>query len=105
MFTGLPRGAAGGVGAGNGLMPLLQITPVYPHTAEIQGREGQVTVEFTIMTDGAVADARVLSSTHPVFEKAALDAAMRSRYQPQFIGGTPVAVSGVRMTFDFQLRN
>lgn len=59
------------------------VSPVYPQASLAAGREGSTIVCFYVDTDGSVYDAMVLSSTHPDFEDAALDAARHTVYDPQ----------------------
>ena len=104
-FPGIGPGPFGSSGNGGALMQISRIQPLYPHAAELRGIEGRVVVEFTVMPEGTVADLRIVESTDPVFDKAALDAAARFRYRQRVVDGTPIAVLGVRTAFDFQLEN
>lgn len=88
---------------GGELLAVAQAQPVYPHAAERRGLEGRVLVEFTVGADGAVRDVRIVESSDRIFERAALTAASRFRYQPRIVDGTPVAVAGVRTEFHFRL--
>jgi len=57
--------------------------PRYPPDAYRDGTRGEVQVEFTVGTDGAVSNARVVRSTPPrVFDREALSAVKRWRFQP-----------------------
>jgi protein TonB len=56
--------------------------PRYPLTALRRKIEGDVTVAFTIRSDGSVASPRVVAATKPgLFDQAALAAASRWRFQ------------------------
>jgi len=56
--------------------------PHYPMIAMHRGIEGSVEVAFTVQSDGSVANARVLSAQpRGVFERAALDAVARYRFE------------------------
>ena len=58
-------------------------SPRYPPEAFRAGTQGEVQVEFTVGTDGAVSNARVVRSTPPrVFDREALSAVKRWRFQP-----------------------
>jgi len=92
------------IGAGE-LIALARVEPVYPHRAEILGLEGRVLVEFTVAEDGSVRDVRVIESSDKVFDRAAVTAAARFRYQPRVVDAVPVAVPGVQAEFVFRLRN
>jgi protein TonB len=103
VMPGHGRGQLGTEMPNGDLLPIMRATPLYPPAAERRELEGRVTVEFTVMPDGTVADVGIVHSTHPIFDRAALDAAARFRYQPRYVDGTPIAVAGVRTVFDFQL--
>src|SRR5690606_21899875 len=45
-----------------GVMPIVQVTPVYPRTALRQGLEGYVTLEFTVTANGSTRDVQVLQA-------------------------------------------
>jgi periplasmic protein TonB len=57
--------------------------PSYPPEAYRSRQSGEVQVEFTVGTDGSVTSARVVrSNPRRVFDRAALDAVNRWRFQP-----------------------
>ncbi|WP_147653282.1 energy transducer TonB [Vulcaniibacterium gelatinicum] len=65
------------------LRPISTPAPTYPPEALRAGRSGQVQVEFTVGVDGTVTDARVINADPPrVFDRAALAAVRRWRFQP-----------------------
>ncbi|HWX40416.1 MAG TPA: energy transducer TonB [Blastocatellia bacterium] len=74
--------------------------PDYPQLARNIRLEGQVVVEVVISPDGRVESAHAVSG-HPLFVKAATDAAWGWRFQPTMIGDLPVRVTGV-LTFVFK---
>lgn len=88
-----------------GYLPLEIVTPQYPSSALAKGLEGNVTVEFTILADGSISDAKILRSDAAVFNKAVLAAIKKSRYQPQMFDGQPVVLQGVTEDFTFQIQN
>jgi len=61
---------------------LFQRPPRYPPELRAQGRQGTVTVLFTVDTDGRVVDPKVERSTDPAFEQPALDAVRQWRFEP-----------------------
>ena len=66
----------------------ITVSPTYPPAALSAHREGSVIVCFYVDEEGKVVDAMVLSSTHPDFESAALDAAKRTLYEvPEKLDG------------------
>ncbi len=73
--------------ASSELRVISQAGPRYPKAAERAGVAGSVLVEFTVATDGSVSDARVVSADAPrqfqrEFEREALSAVKRWRFQP-----------------------
>ena len=67
------------------------IAPNYPARARERETEGWVDLEFTVTTDGVTRDA-VVKGAEPqgVFDRAALDAVKRWRYEPRVVDGTVV---------------
>ncbi len=58
------------------------IAPVYPTYLHAVRATGEVVVEFGIDRTGAVRAPKVIRSTHPAFDEAALDAIRRWQYAP-----------------------
>lgn len=57
--------------------------PEYPTEALRDGRSGEVVVEFTVNPDGSVSNPRVVRASPPrTFDRAALNAVRRWRFQP-----------------------
>jgi len=93
-----------GGGADRAEVPLVTVDPDYPERARQQGVEGWVDVEFTITPVGTVTDARVIGSRPPsIFDRAALQAVQRWKYNPMVRDGEPVSRKGVRFRFEFNL--
>ncbi|WP_226642153.1 energy transducer TonB [Microbulbifer variabilis] len=90
-------------------VPVYKPAPRYPSVAMRRGLEGYVVVEFTITKTGAVRDARVVggfdSTGNPtnVFNRSALAAAERFKYQPQVEDGQPIERFGVRNRITYKL--
>lgn len=83
------------------LRAISQADPRYPVAAQRAGASGSIQVEFTVATDGSVTDARVVSSNVPrqfarEFEREAVAAVKRWRFQP--IGQSTTS----RRTISFQ---
>jgi protein TonB len=79
------------------LTPVSRETPAYPSGALSRGVEGSVLLEYTVDARGRVVSPRVLEATPPgVFERAALRALSRWRYEPVDTGPK---LMKVRLTF------
>lgn len=77
--------------------PITRQTPAYPFGALARGIEGSVLLEYAVDARGRVVAPRVLEATPPgVFERAALHALSRWRYQPH---GGAARLMKVRLTF------
>ncbi len=69
--------------ASTDLRPISTPSPRYPPEAYRAGTKGEVQVEFTVGTNGAVTSARVVRATPArVFDREALNAVKRWRFQP-----------------------
>jgi TonB family protein len=65
-----------------------RVNPDYPSAAKKEGIEGSVDLQVTVSQQGVVRDATVVSSTPPdVFDKAALTAVRKWKYDPRFVDG------------------
>jgi protein TonB len=85
-------------------VPLVRVDPDYPPRARQRGIEGFVDVEFTISPVGTVQDPRVLRAEPAViFDRAALRAIRKWRYNPQVENGVAIARSGNRVRIRFEL--
>ncbi len=67
------------------------IAPVYPERALAKGIEGWVDLEYTVTTEGTTRDA-VVKAAEPAgtFDRAALTAVSRWRYEPHMVSGAVV---------------
>lgn len=75
------------------LTPLVRILPIYPEQARARGIEGYVTLRFTVTETGAVADPEVIASEPPgYFDRYAIRAVLKWKYQPQLADGKAVSV-------------
>jgi protein TonB len=96
----------GGVGFGisdGEYLPIVKVAPVYPARALQRGLEGYVIVEFTVTPAGTTRDALVVESTSTLFERAALEAALKFKYKPRVIDGEAVEVPGVQNKISFEI--
>ncbi len=99
---------ASGIGAGGGTdrdaTPLVRIEPEYPMRMRQRGIEGAVGITFTIAKTGTVKDAVVdFSQPKGAFDKAALAAVRRWRYNPKIVDGKPVERPGQKVWFPFEM--
>jgi protein TonB len=91
-------------GADRDVVPLVRIEPDYPMNARQRGIEGWVVVEFTISTAGTVKDAEVVASEPgTIFDKAAVQAVRKWKYNPKIKDGKPVERAGVKVRLDFEM--
>lgn len=73
------------------VMPLVRIPPRYPRSAARRNVEGVVKIAFTITKDGRVKDPQVLTAIpEGVFEKAAIKAIMKWKFNPKIVNGIAV---------------
>lgn len=71
------------------------VEPEYPTRALEQGIEGWVDIEFTVATDGTTRNATVRAAEPMgVFDRAALAALARWRYEPRMVNGSVVEQRG-----------
>lgn len=108
--TGMAReeidlsGLIGDFGSPDGeFLPLVRVAPMYPQRARVRGIEGWVELEFTITPTGTVADVRVTSSSHSIFETPAVRALEKFKYRPRIVNGQPVPVTDVKYRIIFTL--
>lgn len=77
--------------------------PVYPAAAVRSRQSGWVEVEFTVNADGSVGDARVVASNPArIFDREAVSAVQRARFDPRLERGQPVAQT-LRRRIEFKL--
>jgi protein TonB len=99
-------GLAGGAGSDRDAVPLVRIEPDYPMRARQRGIEGFVHVAFTISKAGTVKDVEIVKSQPPgTFDKAAVTAVSRWKYNPKIVSGVPVERPNQQMWFPFDMDN
>jgi protein TonB len=84
-------------------LPLVRVEPEYPPQARQRRLEGWVQVRFTISTAGSVRDASVVKSSHSVFERNAVKAVTKWKYQPQLRDGKPAEAPGQQVVVRFKM--
>jgi len=107
-------GGGGGDGTGGALafsaglsdrdaVPLVRVEPEYPPQARQRRLEGWVQVQFTISTAGSVKDAVVVKSSHALFERNAVQAVNKWKYQPLLREGKPAEAPGQQVVLRFKM--
>ena len=90
-------------------LPVYKPAPRYPAAALRRGLEGYVVVEFSISKTGGVLNPVVIAgydaagNSTEVFNRAALSAVARFKYQPQRVDGEAIVRHGVRNRIRFKL--
>ncbi|MCZ6827256.1 MAG: energy transducer TonB [Gammaproteobacteria bacterium] len=93
----------GDIGSDGDVIPIVRINPQYPRDALMEGTEGFVEIEFTILEDGTVSDASVVNSQpRRIFNRAALRAIYRWKFKPRIIDGVPVQ-RRAKQTIEFNM--
>lgn len=94
----------GGFTSDGEYLPIVKVAPIYPRRAQNRGIEGFVLLEFIVTITGAVRDPRVVEAQPPnIFNRAAINAALKFKYKPKVVNGDPVEVAGVRNLITFEL--
>lgn len=99
-------GLGGLAAADTDAVPLVRVQPAYPMRAAQRGVEGWVEIEFTISKSGTVKDAVVVAyEPSKIFNKAALQAIRKWKYNPKIEDGRPVERPGIIVRLRFSLDN
>ena len=97
-------GGVGGVSSGGENLPIVKGGPGYPPRGQTRGIEGYVLLEFIVTKTGAVRDPVVIEASPPgIFDRAAIQAALKFKYKPKVVNGEPIDVAGVRNLITFEL--
>jgi protein TonB len=87
------------------VVPIVRVNPQYPLRAAERGVEGWVEVQFTISKTGTVKDPVVLNAQpQNIFNREALRAIRKWKYNPKIEDGEPVERLGVKVRLTFQLQ-
>lgn len=85
--------ATGDIRIAREINPLVRVPPDYPQRALAKKVEGWVLLRFTVTETGNVEDPEVLRAEPAgLFDRAAMRAVMRWKYQPQLRDGKPTRV-------------
>ena len=93
----------GGFSSDGEYLPIVKVAPVYPRRAQTRGIEGYVLLQFTVTKTGAVKDPVVVEAKPTgIFDRAAINAALKFKYKPKVVNGAAIDVAGVlhRITFE-----
>jgi len=101
----LEKATSLGAGGGDsGVVPLVRVDPQYPPKARQRRIEGWVDIEFTIGPVGTVENPKIIGANPAgVFERSALRAVRRWRYNPKVVDGVAVAMHRVQVRIRFEL--
>ena len=89
-------------------LPLVAIAPQYPTRAAQRGIEGWVLVAFTVNGESnVIEDSISVVDAEPasIFDRSAIRATERFKFQPRVINGEVVHVPGVQYLFRYALNN
>ena len=93
-----------GFGRDGDATPIVRIEPKYPIQAARDGKEGWVTLSFTINEIGGVEDVNVIDAEPKrVFDKEAKRALRKWKYKPNVIDGKPQKQIGLTVRLDFNM--
>ena len=84
------------------LLPGGWVKPEYPEMARMAQLQGTVIVKVLVGPTGAVMDAQVVKSVNPTLDRAALDAARRTKWSPGKQRNIPVK-AWMALPFNFRL--
>ena len=98
--------SGGGFSSDGEYLPIVQVEPVYPRRAASRGIEGYVVMTLTVTPNGTVKDVVVIEAQpENMFERAAVEAALKNKYKPKVVDGRPITVTGVRYRITFELED
>jgi len=89
--------------ADSAFINIINAQPDYPQIASQKGMEGHVLVQFDVTEIGTVENVVVIKTSSPVFNKAAIKAAYRSRYKAKTVDGVTQRTQGLRKLFRFEM--
>lgn len=100
----VPEGPAAGLQSDRDhAIAIVAIPPRYPQSLAARGVAGHVDVRFDITKTGAVANAVVTYSTNRGFERSALQAIAKWKFQPRVVDGAPQMQFGVEKRISYVL--
>jgi protein TonB len=94
----------GGFSSDGEYLPIVKVNPQYPRRAQTRGIEGYVLLEYSVTKTGAVRDPVVIEAKPPgIFNRAAINAALKYKYKPKVVNGEPIDVAGVKTRITFEM--
>lgn len=94
----------GGTMTDGDAIPWVVIPATYPRKALMDGIEGFVTFEFTVMPDGSPKDVRIVDSKpRRLFDRAAMRAVYKWKFKPRVEDGVAIEQKNMRYTMEFKL--
>jgi protein TonB len=94
----------GGFSSDGEYLPIVKVNPQYPRRAQTRGIEGYVILEYIVTKTGAVRNPVVIDAKPPgIFNRAAINAALKYKYKPKVVNGEPIDVAGVKTRITFEL--
>ena len=94
----------GGFSSDGEYLPIVKVNPQYPRRALTRGIEGYVILEYVVTKIGGVRDPVVIEAKPPgIFNRAAINAAMKYKYKPKVVNGEAIDVAGVKTRIVFEL--
>ena len=94
----------GGFSSDGEYLPIVKVNPQYPRRAQTRGIEGYVLHEYIVTKTGAVRDPVVIEAKPPgIFNRAAINAALKYKYKPKVVNGEPIDVAGVKTRITFEM--
>lgn len=79
---------------------IYRVSPVYPPIARQIGAQGSVVLQSIISKESTVESLRVVSSAHPLLDRAAIEAVSQWRFRPSRLNGEAVEVEA-QITVNF----
>jgi protein TonB len=94
-----------GLSASDGeFLPIVKVAPQYPSRASSRGIEGYVILSYTVTKQGTVRDPVVIEADPAkIFNKAAINSALRYKYKPRVVDGVAQDVANVKTRITFKL--
>ena len=94
----------GGFSSDGEYLPIIESKSAVPTCLGSQGIEGYVLLEYIVTKTGAVRDPVVIEAKPPgIFNRAAINAALKYKYKPKVVNGEPIDVAGVKTRITFEM--